>query len=565
MAARITVLAVAVSALGGCAAIDAVTGGGSPSAPATRASGPGRPSQTPPPPPIDTLDVTHLPGYVAPEQIAPGQWRRPLVGGEGSITWSLADARNVPLTSAPVPSPRIDFDPATYTTLEGVTTLRGGPARAGGAWGAPAITANRLDLKWSVDIGARQALGETWPGAGWTGQPLLVHWPAATRAAMGFPAALAAKDLVEVLYPVFEGKVYRLDLETGKPTRDPIQVDGGFKGTGTVDPRGYPLLYAGEGLPGTGPMHYRFFDLIANTPVAALPGADPIAPRRWGAFDSSGLVFGPADTLFEPGENGVIYRVKLGAAYDPTTPAVQVNPEATKLVYTTTRSSRRGIESSFVAYRNLLYASDNDGNLLCLDANTMMVVWARSVDDDGDATMAIEHTADGVFLYTGNEIDHRTTDPTVNLRKIDALTGEIVWQHDVPAVFNSHSNPGLLGSPNLITGADGRGLVLFNVSMTTTALTGRLLALDRATGAPVWQRDLDAYSWASPLMITGQDGRTRGVFGGFDGVIRLFDPTTGQDLDTYATGAPIESTAAAYGNTIVVASRDQKIYALTLS
>lgn len=119
--------------------------------------------------------------------------------------------------------------------------------------GYPAITANKLTLKWTVSIGSRQALDSYWPGAGWTGQPLLVHWPPATRAAMGFPAAVAAKDLIEVLYPVFEGKVYRLDLETGQATRDPIQVEGGFKGTGSIDPRGYPLLYAGEGLPGAGP------------------------------------------------------------------------------------------------------------------------------------------------------------------------------------------------------------------------------------------------------------------------------------------------------------------------
>ncbi|MBK8460641.1 MAG: hypothetical protein IPL43_11050 [Micropruina sp.] len=224
-----------------------------------------------------------------------------------------------------------------------------------------------------------------------------MNWPEQARQAMGFAPEFAEKNLVEVIYPVFEGKVYRLDLETGRQTKPPMEGTGGFKGTGSIDPRGYPLLYSGQGLQDiNGTLvgwRYRIFDLIQNKEVAGWTGSDPAAPRKdWGAFDSSALVNAASDTLIEPAENGLVYKVKLNAAFDPAAKTVSVDPQLTKLEYKTPRSSKHGIESSAVAYRNLMFASDNDGNLICWDANTLTVLWARDIGDDSDATMVLEET-----------------------------------------------------------------------------------------------------------------------------------------------------------------------------
>ncbi len=99
----------------------------------------------------------------------------------------------------------------------------------------------------------------------------------------------------------------------------------GFKGTASVDPRGYPLLYAGQGLNDTngtiGPWRYRVFDLIQNKEVWHISGLDAAAPRHdWGAFDSSALINARTDTLIQPAENGLIYKVKLNASYDAARP-----------------------------------------------------------------------------------------------------------------------------------------------------------------------------------------------------------------------------------------------------
>ena len=175
------------------------------------------------------------------------------------------------------------------------------------------------------DIGAASADGSYFPGAGWTGQPLLVKWPKATNQAMKLPAAQVDDDgFVEVIYPVFDGSVYRLSLADGSVTRPKIEGKWGFKGTGSIDPRGYPLLYAGQGLNENGnqkgPWEYRIFDLIQNKQVSKISGADEVSHRQdpvgWGAFDSSALIDRYSDTLIEPGENGIVYKAKLNASFD---------------------------------------------------------------------------------------------------------------------------------------------------------------------------------------------------------------------------------------------------------
>ncbi|MEI3413380.1 MAG: hypothetical protein V8Q57_09485 [Blautia sp.] len=58
-------------------------------------------------------------------------------------------------------------------------------------------------------------------------------------------------DLVEVIYACMDGYVYFLDLKTGKPTRDTLNLGFTFKGAGALDPRGYPILYVGQAMTAT--------------------------------------------------------------------------------------------------------------------------------------------------------------------------------------------------------------------------------------------------------------------------------------------------------------------------
>ena len=567
MAATVAVAGLAAT-LAACTAPDTLTPGHRPNSPTALPSATHNPETDPA---ALLLPLDDVPAFRQGTKGKDGWTSNPMTGGEGDFSWRLFDAANQPITRYTPAGPVAFGAPETYTDVPGVLTFRGNNYRNAPAWGTAEVDDRKLSIVWTQDLGETRGDNSYWPGAGWTGQPLLVNWPEATRQAMGFAPEFADKDLVEVIYPVFEGKIYRLDLETGKQTRDPIDVKGGVKGTGSVDPRGYPLLYTGQGLDDMDgeavPWRYRIIDLIQNKEIAGWSGEDTVRPRKdWGAFDSSALVNAASDTLIEPAENGLVYKAKLNASFDPVARTVSVNPELTKLEYRTPSSHKFGIESSAVAYRNLMFASDNDGNLLCWDATSMQVVWVRDVGDDSDASMVLEETDDGVFLYHGNTLDARgaTGDTFTNLRKINALTGELVWQYDIRTQAAYPNNGGLLATPLLGTGAIS-DLVIFNVAKTTSAREGDLIALDRRTGSLVWQRHLGRYSWSSPVQVTGTDGTAYGIVCDSGGTMHLFDPETGKDLTTISLGKNIEASPSVYGDMIVVASYAKRIWGIRIS
>jgi hypothetical protein len=69
-------------------------------------------------------------------------------------------------------------------------------------------------------------------------------------------------------YATLDGNIYFLDLDDGKATRPLINVGYPHKGSVTVDPRGYPLLYAGQGIDEKAgkrvPIGYRIFSLLTT-------------------------------------------------------------------------------------------------------------------------------------------------------------------------------------------------------------------------------------------------------------------------------------------------------------
>ncbi|MDR3070006.1 MAG: PQQ-binding-like beta-propeller repeat protein [Propionibacteriaceae bacterium] len=603
------VLVCAAALLAGCTAPDSVTSGSRPNKP-TAVSTPAFSPVTDPK--ALSIPLDDVPAYKAAEPDAQGWTTGKMTGSDGTFRWRTVgedgkylqyslpalltsctvqedgtkvcdDAVSNPSQVCGADECKLDpdafktawGDPQTYTKVPGVLTFRGNNYRTAPAYGQAEVKDKKLEIVWEQEIGEVRGDKSYWPGAGWTGQPLLVNWPRETRQAMGFADEFAEKDLVEVIYPVFEGKVYRLDLETGKQTKEPMEGCGGFKGTGSIDPRGYPLLYAGQGLDdmnGTPcAFRYRIFDLIQNKEVSGWAGDDdPARPRKeWGAFDSSALVNGPSDTLIEPAENGLVYKVKLNAKFDAAAKTVSVDPQISRLAYETPVTQEHGIESSAVAYRNLVFASDNDGNLICWDANTLAVVWVRDIGDDSDATMVLEETSEGVFLYHGNTLDKRgkeggSGDLNTYLRKINALTGELVWERPVPTVPDYPNNGGELATPALGQG-EVSDLVIFNVSKTNSKREGDMLALNKADGTIAWTRHLGRYSWSSPVLFSGTDGHQYGIICDSGGTMHLFDPNTGVDLSTVSLGKNIESSPAIYNNMIVVASYAKKIFGIKIS
>ncbi|HBP38768.1 MAG TPA: pyrrolo-quinoline quinone, partial [Clostridiales bacterium] len=134
------------------------------------------PSPTPTPPITDpaqlALDLDALPGYTAGSLQSDGSSLKTLADGS-KIRWWVFNQENALLKDYQ-PRETVAFgDPETFTQVEGVLTFRGNHYRTAPAWGTADISENKLEIVWTKDIGAISGTGSWWPGAGWTGQPLL--------------------------------------------------------------------------------------------------------------------------------------------------------------------------------------------------------------------------------------------------------------------------------------------------------------------------------------------------------------------------------------------------------
>mgnify|MGYP000464808724 FL=1 len=86
-----------------------------------------------------------------------------------------------------------------------------------------------------------------------------------------------------------DGYVYFLDLKTGKPTRDTLNLGFTFKGAGALDPRGYPILYVGAGYDSNlGTARVFVVNLLDCSTMYTFGNNDPFSLRgNLSYFDSS--------------------------------------------------------------------------------------------------------------------------------------------------------------------------------------------------------------------------------------------------------------------------------------
>lgn len=175
-------------------------------------------------------------------------------------------------------------------------------------------------------------------------------------------------DLVEVIYACMDGYVYFLDLETGEPTREALFLGYTFKGSGALDPRGYPILYVGAGYDSNeGTARVFVVNLLDCSVMYTFGNNDSFSLRgNLSYFDSSALVDANTDTLIYPGENGILYLIKLNTSYDPAAGTLSIAPDpVVKWHYYGTRTSVAsywlGMEDSAAIYDGYIFMSDNGG------------------------------------------------------------------------------------------------------------------------------------------------------------------------------------------------------------
>ncbi len=470
-----------------------------------------------------------------------------------------------------------------YSAVKGVTVFRGNNYRDNPVYGSLTIKEKKLVKCWSADAGKIDG----WNGVGWTGQPAIIQWDDSVRAAMNLPDSVKSDTaFTEVICSTLGGKIRFLNLKTGDSTRADINIGFSMKGSVMIDPRGYPLLYQGMGLNVNGkkkkPFNYYIYNLLDQKRMYTIPGYNKFVHRGWGAFDSSALVNINTDNLILCGENAMIYRIKLNTEFSASRKKLSINPEPVMYRYTHSKYGKIGIESSPSIYRNFLYCTDNSGLLQCVDLNRMKPVWTAELLDDSDASISLEQTGDSVFIYTGNEVDHRGKKAYkqakkkkgfnkkkykykdfCSLFKFNAMTGEKIWEKRLETVYNSYVNGGLLGSP-LIGKKSISEMVFFNVARIHDGKNGMLIAVNKETGDEIWRIEFPVFSWSSPVAVYPENGGSYIICGTTGGYVYLIDAEKGVVVNKVDLKGAVESSPAVFNDYCVVGTKAGKIWCLRI-
>ena len=472
----------------------------------------------------------------------------------------------------------ISFDVGNaYTNVKGIVTFRGDNFRSGASYGVTqTLTNKKFGTSWEISTGSLTDYnGNVWTGNGWTGQPLVARWPKSTRTVMTsmYDWAREQDDLVEVISATMDGKVYFTELSTGKATRKALNMGITYKGGGALDPRGYPILYLGGGVRNMdGRCNVSIVNLIDCTVMYKFGDGDPYALRDWRMFDSSPIVDADTDQLIQPGENGLVYIIHLNTQFDEQAGTLSIDPDnVVKWRYHNERQTRYiywlGMESSCVAYQGYLFLNDNGGLLMCLDLNTLEVIWVQDILDDSNCSpvMDIENGHPYLYVSTSYHYGWRSYGKeTVPVWKIDAETGEVIWRVD----YTCYSESGVSGGVQGTMAIDETSIYVPVARTGDTANSGLLVSLDKKTGETNWTYPTKIYSWGSPIRFNDASGGKYLIYNtGYSqsGWIYLMNAETGEVYDSRDLHGNVEASGVVFENWLVIGHRSCRIFGIPLT
>ena len=465
-------------------------------------------------------------------------------------------------------SQNIVFDSSDkYSLLKGITTYKGNNYRNSSSYGYPVITNKKLNLLWTFSTSNI----DNFKGVGWTGQASIVHWPFDTQQVMNlYHSYKKSNGTIEVIYGSLDGHIYFIDLYTGKPTRNAINLGLPIFGSITIDPRGYPLLYVGTGFNQNGQryeeMSFFIISLIDGEILYEITSIDDKAVRAWNAFDSAPLIDKESDTLIIGCEDGILYNIKLNSEFDIDNKSITINPNITKYYYTNPFGKTVGFESSLAAYKNYLFISDNGGLLQCIDSTNFSPVWLYDLKDDSDSTISLEVINDDtVHLYTATEVVYEKDESFSFIRKLNALTGQLIWETKYKCFYSDDFTTGITSTP-IVGLSDISNIVIYSITgLGEKGINSSLLSIDKLTGDIKWQNDNSPYTISSPVAIYDENGISYIINSYSNGVIELIKGTTGVILNSIQLDGAIEGTPAIYNGMLVIGTRSGNIYNIRIN
>jgi outer membrane protein assembly factor BamB len=396
----------------------------------------------------------------------------------------------------------------------------------------------------AISFVARQGL--RWCGSGWTGQPAVVERP----------------DGIEVIVGTYDRAVHFIDGATGRDRRPPFPTGDIIKGSVSVDPDGYPLLYSGSR---DNYFHIIAFDRPRPTELWRLWAYAVPKPMWNDDWDGNAVI--KDDYLFEGGENGWYYVIKLNRHYD-TDGRVAVSPhilaqlpsfDSTLLADLGGHDREVSIENSTALFGWTAYFANSGGAIwgvdlshLRQDSTSVHPVFRYWTGDDTDASIVIDEEG---MLYVASELQR--------FNRRDTAVGQLIKLDP-----RRHGDPRVWGIFIPQGGGEKQGGVwatpaLYGHTLFVPTNSGRLLAVDRDRGVIKWELPLPPHAWSSPVVVDSTliVADCRGTIHAWD----VRDPDHVPPLRWefhLPSGACIESTPAVWKGRLYVGARDGFFYAI---
>ena len=357
------------------------------------------------------------------------------------------------------------------------------------------------------------------------------------RIAVGFEFKRNGKgELKAYLYePV--GNFYGLELPGAVERKGETYTIASYATTLTL--RGDAL--EGTYLPSNAPAAlHRTRTLPSETPVPALP---PGPGPKWRAKLGAGEIFAPAAV-----RDGIAYVGSTNGTFN----AIRESDGTFVWIFAAGRPIFGG---ALATDAHVFFVCDN-GYLFKLDRRTGKEVWRYDLGDERSPRILSHQIIDTVEPRIGN-FDFENSSPVPRLadgvlyvgsgdgsfHAVDAETGKRVWRFEAPENgkppeslpwdpegSNKIRTDALVDGPRVVFGSFGH----------------KLRALDRKTGAEIWQKDLRAEISSSPELVDGKI-----IVGSRGGVLYAFDPETGKKLwGMLLWGSAVESSAAPAGGSL---------------
>lgn len=423
----------------------------------------------------------------------------------------------------------------------GLTMFRGNPTRT--FFGGGDVSAEP-SVQWSYPdsamCGSSSVGGETtvWCGTGWTGQPVVWERP---------------DGITELIFGAYDHDVHFVNADTGEETRPSFSTSDIIKGSVTLDPDGYPLLYFGSR-----DNQLRIVALDREVPTLLWSMDATEVNGIWNNdWDSNPVIVD--DIMYEGGENGWFFGVALNRGYDADG-LVTIEPDVLLAMpgYNDELLSNSGrnvsIESSVAVYDQRVYFTNSGGRVVGVDVSRIRegeapIVFDYYTGGDIDATPAID--ADGM-LYVS--IEHEPSQMGTFERNRNLEVGQLVKLDPY-----TDGDPRVWGVDLTVSGSADSGSwaspAIFGGMVYLTTHQGNLIAVDGETGEVVWSAEVGFHSWSSPVVVN--DVLLAATCLGDIKAYSLADPRAPAPLWTVnLAGSCLESTPAVWDGWIYLGSRD---------